>query len=220
MKIEEFWKKLAGISLLVFLTYPMLNFANTNDDKPFIPPNLVKTETSAITKYADDLDKYVTDCQRLKNSARLAGEQLKKCLTTLKDLRTRFDGFLQMQSSLMDRIKRDNKWTKDLDDEFEKNAVKQGTSAELVADVKGKGGFRSYFQSVNRELKGSKTEFNDEIAELEEMIRKSAAERIGTVRASAASFLFVRKVFKLTKDSADSACTAVCCYSTSFPCAI
>lgn len=198
-----------GLTVLLTLSATVL----AGDDTPFIPQTLVRTETTALVKYSAELKKYVTDCEGLRDSARLVGEQLKKCLTTLKDLRTRFDGFLQMQTSLMDKINNAQKWTKGLDDEFDKYASKRGASSGLISEVSQKGGFRSFFQTANRELIGMKGDFDGEIRELEEMVKKSASASGNDFQkvSSPLRFIFVRRIYKVVQDTTDSTCSAICC---------
>ncbi len=198
-----------GLTVLLTLSTAVL----AGDDTPFIPPTLVRTETTVLVRYSAELKKYTVDCETLRDSSRLVGEQLKKCLTTLKDLRTKFDGFLQMQTSLMDKINNVQKWTKGLDDEFDKYASKRGVSSGLISEVSQKGGFRSFFQSANRELNGLKGDFDGEIRELEEMVKKSASASADNFQkvSSPLRFAVVKRVYKVVQDTTDSTYSAICC---------
>lgn len=210
MKNKRSLKLFPGLCLIVTLLSSAVIPARSAGDEPFVPPTLVRTETSALVNYANDLKRYAADCQTLRDSSRLSGEQLKKCLSTLRGLHTRFDGFLKMQGDFVDKITKAGKWTKQLDDEFERFAQKRGASAELVNEVAQKGGFRSFFQSANRELARSKGELETEIGHLEELSKQSASADAVAAGPAAGTFV-TRRFFKLVKDATDSACTAVCC---------
>jgi len=217
MKRKNLWQALLSAVLMIGLLLPTANLAK-GDDVPFVPPTLVRTETSAMTRYANELNKYATDCQTLRESSRLLGEKLKKCLIILKDLRTRFDGFLQSQLSFVSRIENARKWTKELDDDFEKNAAKRGANSQILSDVSQAGGFRSFFQSTAKDIKGSKSDFDFEIKDLEELVKTSDSSESSNFQIISTKlnvrYGIIRKIIKAIKTMVDAACSAVCCNSS------
>lgn len=215
MKNRLFWKMTLCIGLSVLLLLPPTNLAKSKFDSPYVPASLIKIELKAVTEYTNELSKYATDCDSLKDSSRLSGEKLKQCLTILKGLRDKFGGFRKNSESVISKIKNANKWTKEFDDDFEKNAVKRGGDAASVNEVKNAGGLREFFQKIVRDFDKDKRDLDTEIKELEAMLEKSASSQSQPFQRISYTSPAVRGVgdylVRKIRQMAKALCLAVCC---------
>jgi hypothetical protein len=132
-------------------------------------------------KYSEQASKYVDGCAD-RQTSRPSNEKLKECLVIAKELRDKFDTFVQGLTSTSDKLKRENKWTKELDDKFERDARKDGVRADLVNEVQQKGGFREFFQKSLTVIKGSRADLDAEVRGLENEVRQNASAGRQTFR--------------------------------------
>jgi len=172
MKNRLFGKMMLSFAISVLLLLPSAGLANVKAGSLHTPPSLVPVKDEVLDKYSQLAAKYLTDCADL-DVSRPSGEKLKRCLTIVKELRDKFDGLLQRLESITGKVKKEKRWTKELDDEFEKNAAKGGDS-NLINQVKQQGGFRAFYQKSITELKGSKPKFDAEVEELEKESQQNA----------------------------------------------
>lgn len=165
-KINMAWKITMGFAVLLSLTMGPATLANTRADTP---------KDAFVVQYDQLAAKYLTDCDNWDVDSRVSGEKLKRCLTVAKELRDKFDTFLQKLESQITKIKNAKKWTRQLDEAFEKNAAKLGVQSTVISRIKDKGGFRAYYDKSIIQAKPPKTEFAAEIEALEAAIQKSAS---------------------------------------------
>lgn len=112
---KNFWRTMLSFGLLASMSLPPASLANVKADTPHIPLGLVKD--AALDNYSQLAAKYLSDCDHLVDKKpRPSGEELKRCLTIIKELRDKFDGFTQRLTSITDKIKNEGKWTKELDE--------------------------------------------------------------------------------------------------------
>ena len=125
-------------------------------------------------KYSQLASKYLEGCAD-RESSRPSNEKLKECLVIARELRDKFDAFVQGLTSASDKLKREDKWTKELDDKFERDALKDGVRADLVNEVKQKGGFREFYQKSFTVIKGSRADLDAEVRALEKELQGNAS---------------------------------------------
>lgn len=148
------------------------------DDKPFVPPSLVKTETDIMLQFGKKFGEYfAADCDSLINEARPDGQRLKKCLTITRDLRDRFGAFSQAVNSLPGKVKNAGKWTKELDEDFAQNAVKRGVNSAIVDEANRNGGVRVFYEKNLGALNRLKSEMEAEIKTMESLQSKAVSDR-------------------------------------------
>lgn len=148
------------------------------DDKPHVPPSLVKTESDTILQFGKKFGEYfAADCDSLVEEARPNGQQLKRCLTLIKELRDKFGAFNQAVNSFPGKIKNAGKWTKELDEDFAQNAVKRGANSAIVDEANRNGGLRNFYEKNLGALNRLKVEMDAEIKTLENLQLKTALSR-------------------------------------------
>ena len=124
--------------------------------------------------YSELASKYLDNCGK-RETSRPSNEKLKECLVIAKELRDKFDAFAQRLTSASDQLKKDNKWTKELDDAFVRDAARDGVKANLINEVKEKGGFRAFFEKSFTLIKASKGDLAAEVRALEKELQGSAS---------------------------------------------
>ena len=191
MKPISFSNAALRLLMLIALILPTATLAK-DDDKPYIPPSLVKSESYAMAQFGKIFGKYEqADCESLLSDAQPNGQRLKQCLTITKEMRDKFSSFTQAVGSFSSKIKNADKWTKELDEDFAQTAVKRGIDSKFVNSVKQSGGFRSFYEKNLGTLNQLKGELDEEIKTLEKLQSKSVAEE----RSSFAPF-FVAVSYK------------------------
>jgi hypothetical protein len=215
LNYTNFWKMTLSLGLLISFVLPTVGLANTRANT--LPASLkLAGKNDVLVKYGQLAAKYLVDCDDLDSQPRPSGAQLKRCLTIAKELRDKFTEFIATSDTLVKNIQNNKKWTKELDEQFEKIAVKNGLDAETVRDVKQSGGFRTFYQTNINELKASKGAIDAEIKELEVQTNEKASgqnqvfQKISYEPKAKARFLKVlKKVAQIAKKVA-VAIIAVC----------
>ena len=173
------------LSTLIFAPKPFS--ARVSNDVAVVPD----------AKYSQLASNYVEGCAD-RQSSPPSNEKLKECLVIAKELRDKFDGFVQGLTSASEKLKSENKWTKELDDKFERDARKDGVRADLVNEVKQKGGFREFYQKSLTLIRGSKGGLDGEVRALENELKGNASASRQNLRqfsfaSTSAHHVFINK---------------------------
>lgn len=179
--------KLLALGLMILVWLSSVSFAA--QDKPFIPPTLIKTQSTALTDYANLLVKYDKNCESISENPKPSGSQLKSCLQIAKSLLEKFDGFTKSAASFESNLKGANKWTKELDADFEQNAVKRGMDEKFASFVKQNGGFRALFEKSAGMFEEAKADLNREVKELESKLSTTSFVENDDYETSSAIFI-------------------------------
>lgn len=209
---DNFCKLMLIFGLLASVSFPAagLTRATANDlDKP----GFAIDKDVVVDQYSQLAAKYLKDCDRWDEGSRSSGAGLKRCLTIARELLDKFDGFVQRVESISSKAKNEKEWTKQLDDDFEKNAAKRGFDSSLINKVKQNGGFREHFQKRLNESKTVKSDFQAEIEALEAAVQNSGpAEDLLVMRISYSPSTAtspvgarLRKALKWVQDQVDTA---------------
>jgi peptidoglycan hydrolase CwlO-like protein len=173
MRNKFLWKMMLSFGLLVSLSLSTVGLASTRANSLYTAVGPVKDEV--LNNYSQLAARYLKDCDDWDANSRASREELKRCLTIAKELRDKFDLFVQRVGSIADKVKSAKKWTKELDDKFEKNAARRGVDSKLINAVRQNGGFRQYYGNSLNELRSSKADFHAEIQALETAIQEKPA---------------------------------------------
>lgn len=175
MNYKNFWKMILSLGLLVTLILPSAGLANAKTNAPMIPSRLFGDKSDALVKYGQLVAKYFADCNDLDKQERPSGEKLKRCLMIAKELRDRFTEFTSTLETLVKNIKNAKKWTKELDEQFNKEAAKFKIDAETIDNIRQAGGVRAFYQENLNVLKAFKGDLDIEVKNLETKIQKNAS---------------------------------------------
>lgn len=175
MNAKNFWKMMLSFGLLISLILPTAGLANAKLNASPLRSRLAADKRDELVKYGQLAAKYVSDCEGLTDQARPSGERLKRCLTIAKELRDKFTEFNATLDTIIRNIKNGNKWTKELDEQFDKEATGRGIDAETINKVKQSSGVRAFLQENITVLKASKGDLDNEVKELEAKIQKNAS---------------------------------------------
>lgn len=189
-------KIMMSFAVLLSLAMGPATLANTGADTP---------KDAFVAQYDQLAAKYLTDCDNWDVDSRVSGEKLKRCLTVAKELRDKFDSFLQKLESQITKIKTAKKWTNELDEAFEKNAARLGVQSTVINRIKDKGGFRAYYDKSIVQAKPPKTDFAAEIEALEAAIRTSGPSHHARLRTTPVPGQRLRSAVRWVREAVDFA---------------
>lgn len=145
---------------------------NPIEDKPFISPEVLKSESAAIEGYVKAAIEYKNELEALSSSASPDSTRIGQVEAKLRTLRNRAPQFETAARSVVTKLKGAGKWSAELDTHFES---RQGVSADFIAEVKREGGFRSYYEKTLLQLKKVSEDFDQDEKNLNGMKAKKVS---------------------------------------------
>lgn len=122
--------------------YPVETISSS-EDKPFVPPELLKNEVESMNSYTTLLLEYRKQFDTVTESKNPDSKQIAALESKIRDLRSQIPKRQIDAGAAVTKLKNAGKYSKELDDYFEANAGKRGVPREYVEFVKKNGGARS-----------------------------------------------------------------------------
>ena len=168
MNRKSFWKFVFGAVLSLSISLSLFNpiLSASNQDLPFIESSLISDGTSNTILFGDGTVRFVSECESWRDEPNWSTEKINGCLDSARELKNKFNNFRQGYQSVGDKIKRANKWTNKLDEEYERNYSRNNGNSKVLGFVRGNRGFRNAYQKGNSQLNQLGTALDREIRDL------------------------------------------------------
>lgn len=166
-----------GFVLCSLLSFAAMLHGASNDDR-YVDPSLIRSEVNGMGEYVGRLENYIRDCEESTRASKLTNDELAQCIEKLKEISRQLPGFVRNGENIVAKIKNANKWSRELDEDFEKNAAKRGVDAANINEAKRQGGLRQSYDKGLRSVSEDGKYIEKEITDLQASLMRRRSSNL------------------------------------------